>query len=73
MRINEQKFLKLLKNDARMPMAEMARHFGVTETAARKKLKKLEDAGIIVRYVADIDWEKFKDPWKWVQEERDKN
>jgi len=69
MKIDEEKFLKLLQNDARMSMAEMAKNFGVTETAARKKLKKFEESEIIVRYVAEINWERFREPWKWLEEE----
>ena len=59
MRIDEKRFLKIIEKDGRMSMAKMATHFNVSETACRRKLKKLEERGFIKGYRAEIDWDKF--------------
>ncbi len=47
--------IEFLMKDARMPYTEMARRLGVTEAAVRKRVKKLEEVGIIRGYRAVID------------------
>jgi Lrp/AsnC family transcriptional regulator for asnA, asnC and gidA len=37
----------------------MARHFGVTETAVRKRVKNLETIGVIKKYTIDVDPKKI--------------
>jgi len=41
--------------NARMPFVEIARKLGVSETAVRKRLQKLEELGIIKRYTIEVD------------------
>ncbi len=47
--------IDFLMQDARMPYTEIARRLGVTEAAVRKRVKKLEEEGIIRGYRAVID------------------
>ncbi|NPA76449.1 MAG: Lrp/AsnC family transcriptional regulator [Candidatus Diapherotrites archaeon] len=49
------KIIEYLMKDARMPYTEIARRLGVTEAAVRKRVKKLEEEGIIRGYRAIID------------------
>ncbi|WP_034341367.1 Lrp/AsnC family transcriptional regulator [Deinococcus misasensis] len=49
------KLLDLLQQDARMSYKDLARHVGLTAPAVAERLKKLEDAGIIRGYKADLD------------------
>jgi Lrp/AsnC family transcriptional regulator of ectoine degradation len=58
MRIDERKFLKLIEKNGRITMAKVGQLFGVSQTAARKKLKKFEALGVIKGYYAEIDWSK---------------
>jgi len=70
MRIDENKFMKVIEQNGRIPMAKMAKIFNVTETACRRKLKKLEEKGLITGYRAEIDWKKVK---KEEEEEENEN
>ena len=47
--------IEYLMKDARMPYTEIARRLGVTEAAIRKRVKKLEEEGIIRGYRAIVD------------------
>jgi Lrp/AsnC family leucine-responsive transcriptional regulator len=47
--------LKELQEDARTSYAELGRRVGLTTPAVIERVRKLEDAGIIVGYRADID------------------
>lgn len=50
--------LELLKN-GRAKKSELAKIFGVTETAIRKRIEKLEKNGAILGYRAIIDFKKL--------------
>jgi len=54
-RISDLELLKLLVENSRRPYVELAKHFGVSETAIRKRIKKLEKSGAIRKYTIDID------------------
>jgi len=41
--------------NARMSFVEIAKRLGVSETAVRKKLQKLEELGVIRRYTVEVD------------------
>jgi len=58
-KIPDLELLKLLRMNARISYSDLARHFGVSDTAIRKKIKKLEDEGIIVRYTVEVDHRKL--------------
>lgn len=47
--------LKELQSDARLTYAELGRRVGLTTPAVIERVKKLEDAGIITGYRAEID------------------
>jgi len=51
--------IDFLMKDARMPYTEIARRLGVTEAAVRKRVKKLEEEGIIKGYRARVDAKKI--------------
>jgi len=58
-RISNLELVKLLKKNSRASYVEMARHFGVSETAVRKRVRKLEGSGVIKRYTIDADPKKI--------------
>ncbi|MFH1591063.1 MAG: Lrp/AsnC family transcriptional regulator [archaeon] len=47
--------VRRLMRDSRASYSQLARDFDVTETAIRKRMHKLEDDGVIIRYSAEID------------------
>jgi Lrp/AsnC family transcriptional regulator for asnA, asnC and gidA len=47
--------LESLMKDSRMPLTRMASAMGISETAVRKRVKKLESKGIIRAYTTIID------------------
>ena len=49
------KILKQLQRDARISYAELGRRVGLTTPAVIERVRKLEDAGIITGYRAEID------------------
>jgi Lrp/AsnC family leucine-responsive transcriptional regulator len=51
----DRKLLKELQEDARTSFAELGRRVGLTTPAVIERVRKLEDAGIILGYRADID------------------
>lgn len=51
----DRRILALVQRDAKLPQAEIARRVGLSPAAVNERLKKLENAGIIRRYVAVVD------------------
>jgi Lrp/AsnC family leucine-responsive transcriptional regulator len=51
----DRKILKELQQDARVSYAELGRRVGLTTPAVIERVRKLEDAGVIVGYRAEID------------------
>jgi len=51
----DQKILALVQRDAKLPQAEVARRVGLSTAAVNERLRKLENAGVIRRYVAVMD------------------
>lgn len=49
-RISDENIIELLQKNGRTPAAHIAAKLGVTETAVRKRIKKLEDNGTITQY-----------------------
>lgn len=47
--------INLLQADARMPYLEIARKLGMSESAVRKRVKKLEREGVIERYTVVVN------------------
>jgi len=46
--------LRLLMEDSRTSYVELARILGVTEAAVRKRVKRLEERGVIRRYTVEV-------------------
>lgn len=51
----DEKLLNMLIRNGRTPVTHMASELGMTETAVRKRVKKLEDKGVIKAYTALVD------------------
>ncbi len=47
--------IEMLTRDARTPFTEIAKVLGISETAVRKRVKALEEAGVIKQYTAVVD------------------
>lgn len=54
-RISNLELLKLLRENARITFVELARRFSVSETAIRKRIRRLEEQGIIKKYTVEVD------------------
>lgn len=50
--------IDILTKNAKTPKSSIAKQLGVTEAAVRKRLKKLEDSGVVLSYKAVIDYQK---------------
>jgi Lrp/AsnC family transcriptional regulator, leucine-responsive regulatory protein len=53
--IKDRKILALVQRDGKLPQAEIAKRVGLSAAAVNERLKKLENAGVIRRYVAVVD------------------
>ena len=54
-RISNFKILQILRENARTPFVKIAELLGVSETAVRKRVRKLEEQGIIRKYTVEVD------------------
>lgn len=50
----DEHLLKLLREDARLPMADLGRRVGLSRTATLARVRRLEDAGVIRGYRAEV-------------------
>jgi len=55
----DRKILDLLQHDAAMPVAEIADQIGLSTTPCWRRIKNLEDTGVIQKRVAVLDAEKI--------------
>lgn len=51
----DRSILALVQRDAKLPQAEIAKRVGLSTASVNERLKKLENAGVIRRYVAIVD------------------
>ncbi|MEM4576203.1 MAG: Lrp/AsnC family transcriptional regulator [Candidatus Nezhaarchaeales archaeon] len=58
-RFSNLEILKILRENARTPFLRIARRLGVTETAIRKRVRRLEEEGVIIRYTVELDFRKL--------------
>lgn len=58
-RISNLELINLLRENSRTSYVDLARHFRVSETAVRKRMKKLEDDGVIRKYTIEIEPKKL--------------
>jgi Lrp/AsnC family leucine-responsive transcriptional regulator len=49
------RMLKVLQTNSRIPVLELAEHAGLSATPCSRRLRRLEEEGIIQRYCAEID------------------
>lgn len=49
--------LRRLQDDARTPVAELARRVGLSAPGVQKRLRRLEQSGVVARYVARVSRE----------------
>ncbi len=54
----DRKIIEILVKNGRATLTEIAKELGISEAAVRKRLKNLEERGIIKGYTAIIDYEK---------------
>ena len=54
-RISNLELVKLLMENSRRSYVELARLLGVTEAAIRKRVRRLEEEGVIRGYTIDVD------------------
>ncbi|MCD6538684.1 Lrp/AsnC family transcriptional regulator [Candidatus Bathyarchaeota archaeon] len=54
-RISNIKLLRILRENSRISYLEIARTLGVSETAVRKRVKRLLEEGVIRRFTVEID------------------
>jgi len=50
----DQRLIALLRDNARMPLSEIARRLGVSRGAAQARLRKLEHSGVIAGYTVRL-------------------
>jgi len=53
------RIIEMLRRNARIPKSRIAEELGITETAVRKRIRGLEEKGIILGYRAVIDYRKL--------------
>ncbi len=58
-RVSNLEILKILRENSRIPTIKIAKMLGVSETAVRKRIKRMEREGIIRRYTIEIDPKKI--------------
>jgi Lrp/AsnC family transcriptional regulator len=52
------RILRILQSDASLPVAEVARQAGMSQTPCWRRIKRLKDAGVIRQIAALVDREK---------------
>ncbi|MEM2338294.1 MAG: AsnC family transcriptional regulator, partial [Candidatus Bathyarchaeia archaeon] len=51
----DQKILKLLQEDARLPFLEIAQKLRLSESTIRKRVQALKEKGVIKRFTVEIN------------------
>jgi DNA-binding Lrp family transcriptional regulator len=55
----DMKLLRLLQNDSRTSYTDLSKAIGISETAIRRRIKKLLDEKVITRFTIKVDAEKI--------------
>lgn len=50
----DEKIIKILKNDSRKSFVEIANEIGMSESAVRRRVKNLQDIGVIKKFTIDM-------------------
>ena len=53
------KIVEALQDDARLPYAEIGRRVGLSTPAAAERVRRIEDAGVITGYHAEVNYAKL--------------
>ena len=56
--VQDRRILELLQENGRTPQQEIARAIGLSQPAVAERIRKLEERGVILGYVARVDAEK---------------
>ena len=57
----DEQLIRLLSQNSRATMTELQVEMGISRQAIKKRLRALEDAGIIKAYTVFIDWDLVAD------------
>ena len=57
----DEQLIRLLSQNSRATLTELQVEMGITRQAIKKRLRALEDAGIIKAYTVFIDWDLVAD------------
>jgi DNA-binding Lrp family transcriptional regulator len=64
---SDYKIIKILKKNARLPISSISQEVGVSRVTVQKKIKKLEENGIITGYTAKLNSDSFSHKIKgWI-------
>lgn len=55
----DRRILEILENNGRLSFVEIARRVGTSEATVRKRIRRLEELGVIERYTIDVDHQKL--------------
>ncbi|RLG82468.1 MAG: transcriptional regulator [Thermoprotei archaeon] len=55
----DKKILRLLENNSRAPYSEISRVVGISDVAVIKRIRKLEQLGVIKKYTVVVDFRKL--------------
>ncbi len=58
----DKRIIKLLKENSRLSFSELARQFGFSDVAIRKRVEKLVEKGVIKRFTCEVDYAKIGRP-----------
>lgn len=58
----DRKILRILQEDGRISNAALSRHVGLSPTPCLQRVRKLEQAGVITGYQAQVDADKLGSP-----------
>ncbi len=53
------KIIDILKKNARIPILKMSNILGISDVAIKKRIKKMEDTGVIRGYTIKVDYSKL--------------
>ncbi len=58
----DKRIIQLLKQNSRLSFSELARQFGFSDVAIRKRVEKLVERGVIKRFTCEINYAKLGRP-----------
>ncbi len=58
----DKRILELLRENSRLSFSEIARQFGFSDVAIRKRIDKLVERGVVKKFTCEIDYSKLGKP-----------